>query len=152
MVTRSIDLIQFLNYGTLHCWPKYYEHPAFSGIWLVFVIFKLILSNKGAHNAKGTLVLTKNVAFSQLCILKFNLSCCGMNLSRQSQICTHQFKRACEGTLEGWNELSWTYLLRLLEGMPRICLAVIKATGGYFVESWIWIYSIYLLENNFAHF
>ena len=34
-----------------------------------------------------------------------------------------------------WEELSEQYLISIVERMPRVCLAVIPAKGGYFDES-----------------
>ena len=34
-----------------------------------------------------------------------------------------------------WKELSEQYLISIVERMPRVCLAVISAKGGYFDES-----------------
>ena len=34
-----------------------------------------------------------------------------------------------------WEELSEQYLISIVERIPRVCLAVISARGGYFDES-----------------
>ena len=34
-----------------------------------------------------------------------------------------------------WKTISGDYLMKLIERMPRVCKAVIKAKGGYFEES-----------------
>ena len=34
-----------------------------------------------------------------------------------------------------WKTISGDYLLKLIERMPRVCKAVIRAKGGYFEET-----------------
>ena len=34
-----------------------------------------------------------------------------------------------------WKSIPGDYLMKLVERMPRVCKAVIKANGGYFEES-----------------
>uniref|UniRef100_A0A3P8SU24 Tc1-like transposase DDE domain-containing protein n=1 Tax=Amphiprion percula TaxID=161767 RepID=A0A3P8SU24_AMPPE len=36
---------------------------------------------------------------------------------------------------KAWNVIPGTYLKKLVEQMPRICRAVVKARGGYFEDS-----------------
>ena len=36
---------------------------------------------------------------------------------------------------DGWKTIPGDYLMKLIERMPRVCKAVIKAKGGYFEES-----------------
>ena len=38
---------------------------------------------------------------------------------------------------DAWNELSEDYFQKLVERMPRVCAAVVKAKGGYFDETTI---------------
>ena len=40
---------------------------------------------------------------------------------------------------DSWKSIPGDYLMKLVERMPRVCKAVIKAKGGYFEEFQIYI-------------
>ncbi|KAI3362345.1 hypothetical protein L3Q82_012237 [Scortum barcoo] len=64
------------------------------------------------------------------------LSLCGMNWIDQSEKHVPQISSLLLDELKkAWKAIPGTYLKKLVERMPRICHAVVKARGGYFEES-----------------
>jgi hypothetical protein len=41
-----------------------------------------------------------------------------------------------------WESIPGDYLMKLVERLPRVCKSVIKAKGGYFEESKIYVLSV----------
>ena len=49
-----------------------------------------------------------------------------------------------------WKTISGDYLMKLIERMPKVCKAVIKAKGGYFEESKICVF--WVISHFFVYY